>query len=118
RLRTIQIEANRQKHKVRAKLASLETRHRRTNSEGTRRVIARGHHATPGSATDGDRNVREFRSLTHLDGCVEAVHVEMNDLASHPRRRALDIPTPARFRGILERNFVVVVRLRLAGGGG
>jgi hypothetical protein len=52
------------------------------NAERARFVITRGQDSTPlARPTHADRFPPQSRPVPHLDGCVKAVHIEMNDRA-------------------------------------
>ena len=58
-----------------------ESRHGGTDTELAGLVVAGRDDAAVSSSAHGDRSAGEFRTLSHLHGGVEAVHVEMDDFS-------------------------------------
>jgi hypothetical protein len=80
-LGAVEVEAAREEDEMRAAFARLEAGHGGVDAEFARLVVAGGHHAAPRSAADGDGLAGELGVFAHLDGRIEAVHVEVDDLA-------------------------------------
>ena len=81
RLGAVEVEAGGEEDELGAALARLEAGHGGVDAEFARLVVAGGDDAAPRAAADGDGLAGEFGTLAHLHGGVEAVHVEMDDLA-------------------------------------
>ena len=80
--RAVHLEARFDDQKIRAQLQRMPRRHRRTHTIGTRLVVAGGDYpATVRRTTDGQRTTGQTRVVTHLDGGVEAVAVDVDYLA-------------------------------------
>src|SRR5439155_6963685 len=79
-LAAINIEPRRKHDQIRAALERHERWHGREDSELACLIIACGQNAAPvARATDPDRFAAQRRAITHLDRCVKAVHVQVND---------------------------------------
>ena len=63
-------------------------RHGRAYAERASLVARRGYHSPHGAVANRDRTAAEFRVIALLDGRIERVHVDMDDLA---RRHAATI---------------------------
>jgi hypothetical protein len=59
-------------------------RHRGANPEASRFVTCCGNHASLRRVTDRDRSIFEIPVVALLDGGMESVHVNVNDLTNPP----------------------------------
>jgi hypothetical protein len=80
-LGAVEVEPDGKKDQFRAQFARLKARHRRADAESSGLVVAGRDHAAPAFSADGHWTPRELRTFPQLNGGVEAVHVEMDDLA-------------------------------------
>ena len=77
----VEVETHRQKDQLRTKIPRLEGRHGGAAAVFPRLVVAGGEHPAPTAAPDRDGFPGELGTLAHLDGRVETVHVDVDDLA-------------------------------------
>src|SRR6185437_1165016 len=70
--------------------------HGRAHTELTDRVAGRGDHSAAAGPPDDHRFADELRVVTLFDRCIERVHVDVQDGASHSVRTLYAIVTSAR----------------------
>ena len=75
-------------HRLRAQPAGAHHRHRASYAELTSLVGGRQHHSPAATAADDDRLPLQLWPRSQLDGCVERVHVDVQDRAVLVRRLA------------------------------
>ena len=89
RHRLVGIHARAHHLQVRAQLQRLAHGHGRTHSPGPRFIVAGGNHPAPvGSPAYRQRFAGQARIVTHLDGGIETVAVDVDDLAHAKPRPA------------------------------
>ena len=78
--RLVDLEARLHEDQVRTLPLGRHRRHRRPDAELAGFVARRRDNATLAGSADGDRLAAELRIVPLLDGCVEGVHVDVDDL--------------------------------------
>jgi hypothetical protein len=78
--RLVDLEAGLNEDEVRALAFRRHRRHGRADAELAGFVARRRHDATLAGSADGDRLAAKLRIIPLFDGCVEGVHVDVDDL--------------------------------------
>jgi hypothetical protein len=78
---TVEIEPKGQEDQVRTALPRHESRHRRADPELACLVVAGGDYPAMTPSAHGYGLTGQLWALTHLDRCIEAIHVDVDDFA-------------------------------------
>ena len=81
RHRLVAHEIRRHEHRLRAQALGADRRHRRAHAELARLVTRRAHHRARAAPRDDHRPAAQGRVVALLDGRIERVHVDVQDLA-------------------------------------
>ena len=87
----VDFEARLHEDEVRTLPLRRHRRHRRSHAELPRFVARRRYDAALAGSTDGDRLAAEVRIVPLLDGCIEGIHVDVDDLPLAGRRPGFSV---------------------------